>query len=53
MTEKDRIAAGIFCVFSKSRAFPTLSVDDSFATGFFYLTLDVMIAPIFYSGEDP
>jgi hypothetical protein len=28
-------------------AFLTLSIDDSFATGFFYLTHDVIIAPIF------
>ncbi|WP_456025086.1 hypothetical protein [Pseudomonas capeferrum] len=53
MKEKDRIAAGCCRSFGQSLAFLTLSFGASFATGFFCLTPDAMIAPIFYSGEFP
>ncbi|MGY2293419.1 hypothetical protein ACW9H6_27240 [Pseudomonas sp. SDO528_S397] len=53
MKEKDRIAARACQSFGQSLAFLTLSIGASFATGFFYLGLDGMIAPIFYSGELP
>jgi zinc transporter ZupT len=53
MKEKDRIAAGLCQSLGQSLAFLTLSIDASFATGFFCLSPDVMIAPIFTSGEFP
>ncbi|MBW1246223.1 hypothetical protein HX787_18460 [Pseudomonas tolaasii] len=53
MKEKDRIAAGLCQSFGQSLAFLTLSFGASFATGFFCLSADAMIAPIFYSGELP
>jgi len=53
MKEKDRIAAGSCQSFGQSLAFLTLSFGASFATGFFYLGTDGMIAPFFSSGELP
>ncbi|MCR4541025.1 hypothetical protein NUV89_21790 [Pseudomonas sp. 18.1.10] len=53
MKEKDRIAAGLCQSFRQSLAFLTLSIDASFATGFFYQGRDVMIAPFFPQGELP
>jgi hypothetical protein len=53
MKEKDRIAAGRCQSFGQSLAFLTLSIGNSFATGFFCLRRDAMIAPIFSSGELP
>jgi hypothetical protein len=47
MKEKDRIAAGRCQSFGQSLAFLTLSLGNSFATGFFYKSHDVMIAPFF------
>jgi len=48
MKEKDRIAAVVCQSFGQSLAFLALSIGTSFATGFFYLGLDGMIAPIFF-----
>ncbi|USW95055.1 hypothetical protein NHF39_28570 [Pseudomonas proteolytica] len=53
MKEKDRIAAGECQSFGQSLAFLTLSIGASIATGFFWGSLDGMIAPIFSSGEFP
>ncbi|AZE65760.1 hypothetical protein C4K01_1549 [Pseudomonas synxantha] len=53
MKEKDRIAAGSYQPSRHSLAFLALSIATSFATGFFYLGYEAMIAPIFYSGELP